>query len=198
MQVVVIDPSPMFCEGMARSLVPGGYAILACASDAATGLPQAHALQPHVIILGPHLYEDRSLALCRELTRQLPLSKVIVITEQADDALFQADAAYSGAAACLPVEVSGQACLCAIEAISAGYVLFPHDILSQAFQPPVLTERERAVLRLLAEGKGNREVAAILKLARSTVRNPSQRILKKLGVHSRAEAVRRARRRGWI
>jgi len=62
----------------------------------------------------------------------------------------------------------------------------------------VLTERERAVLRLLAEGKGNREVAAILKLARSTVRNPSQRILKKLGVHSRAEAVRRARRRGWI
>jgi two-component system response regulator DesR len=62
----------------------------------------------------------------------------------------------------------------------------------------VLTVREQRVLQLMAEGRTAREVAAALGLAVSIIRNPSQRILKKLGVHSRAEAVRRARRRGWI
>lgn len=156
------------------------------------------SLQPTLVILGPHLPEDRSLALCREIRRRWPASKIAVITEQADDPLFQADAAYSGAAAYLPVDVDAQGCLSAIEAVIAGHVLFPYDILSQAFHLPALTERERAVLRLLAEGKSHREVAAALKLAVGTVRNHAQRILEKLAVHSRAEAVRRARRRGWL
>jgi len=62
----------------------------------------------------------------------------------------------------------------------------------------VLTVREQRVLQLMAEGRTAREVAAALGLAVSIIRNPSQRILKKLGVHSRAEAVRQERRRGWI
>lgn len=198
MQVLVIDPSLLFCEGISRVLARREGAVLASAPDEATGLQLVHSLQPTLVILGPHLPEDRSLALCREIGQQAPASKIIVITEQAGDPLFQADAAYSGAAACLPVDVDTQECLSAMEAVIAGHVLFPYDSLSQAFQLPALTERERAVLRLLAEGKSHREVAVALKLAVSTVRNHSQRILKKLEVHSRAEAVRRARRRGWL
>ncbi len=197
-RALVIDPSPLFCEGIADHLSRGGHTVLAHAPDEATGLQCAHSLEPNLVVLGPHLEADESLALCREITRQWPGIKMIVITGQADDPLFQADAACSGASACLPAEVSGQGCLSAIEAVMGGHLLFSREVLSQAFQPIRLSVREQEVLDLLAQGKSDREIAAALVLAVSTVRNHAQRLLAKLGVHSRAEAVQRARRRGWV
>ena len=79
-----------------------------------------------------------------------------------------------------------------------GHQLFSRGILSLAFQQIELTARERTVLKLLAESKTDREIAAALGLSVATVRNHSQHILEKLGVHNRHEAVRRARRLGWL
>jgi DNA-binding NarL/FixJ family response regulator len=197
-RAVVIDPNPLFYEGISHYLSRSGHLVLAQAPNIEIGLRQVRSLSPNLVMLGPHLAQEESLSFCREIAGRWPGIKIIVVTRQAKDALFQADAAYSGAAACLPADVSEQECLSAIKAVMRGHLLFSRDILSQAFQPISLTEREREVLRLLAEGRTDREVADRLKLAVSTVRNHSQRILEKLGVHSRVEAIRRARRRGWV
>lgn len=197
-RAVVIAPNPLFYEGISSYLSRAGHTAIAQAPDGETRLRQVRSLRPDLVILGPRLAEDQSLALCRELTRQWPGIKIIVVTDEAGNALFQVDTAYSGACACLPVELGERECLSAIEAVMAGHILFRHGILSQAFQPSSLTEREGESVKLLAEGRTNREVADRLKLAVSTVHNHTQRIMEKLGVHSRAEAVRRARRRGLV
>jgi DNA-binding NarL/FixJ family response regulator len=80
----------------------------------------------------------------------------------------------------------------------AGHPLFSREVLSLAFRPSELTAREREVLSLLAEGKTDREIADTLVLSLNTVRKHSHQILEKLDVHTRHEAVRRARRLGWV
>jgi len=119
-------------------------------------------------------------------------------SRHANDPLFQADAANAGASACLPREASEQECLSTIAAVMAGHPLFAREILSLAFRPAELTAREREVLQLLAEGKTDREIADALVLSITTVRKHSRQILEKLDVHTRHEAVRRARRLGWV
>lgn len=84
------------------------------------------------------------------------------------------------------------------EAMRLRAAIAVEQIGPQSFQPIVLTPREREVLKLLAEGKTDREIAAALALSAAAVRNHSQHILEKLDVHNRHEAVRRARRLGWV
>ena len=197
-RAVVIDPYPLNCEGVSGYLSRGGHVVLGQGRDFEHGLRCLRSLHPDLVILGPRLGQRQSLALCREITRRWPGIHVIIIAEEAKDPQFLLDAASAGAAACLPGEVDADEFLAVVEAVMAGQVLFSREVLSQALEPITLTVREQDVLKLLAEGKTDREVADALGLALSTVRNHSQRILEKLGVHRRAEAVERARRRGWI
>ncbi len=69
---------------------------------------------------------------------------------------------------------------------------------TNALESLLLTPRELAVLRLIAEGRGNREIATQLSLSFHTVKNHVQNIFKKLGVTRRIEAIEHARRQGWI
>lgn len=121
-----------------------------------------------------------------------------MITEHWHDPLFLADAAYSRASACLRRRVKRKDFLAVINSVMAGQTLFPLEILAQAFEPINLTPREREVLKLMAEGKRDREIAEMLVTSFYTIRNHVRHILKKLDVHDRKEAVRRARRRGLI
>jgi DNA-binding CsgD family transcriptional regulator len=68
----------------------------------------------------------------------------------------------------------------------------------RASPPVVLSAREREMLILMAEGKTDKEAAGALKVSYATARNYAQRILEKLDVHERREAVRRGRRLGWV
>jgi len=197
-RAVVIDPYPVWGEGISSFLSRGGYVILGQARDFEGGLRQLRSLHPNLVVLGPHLGQRQCLALCREITRRWPGIHIILIAEEAQDPQFLIDAVSAGAAACLPGEVEADKLLAVVEAVTAGRAQFSGEVLAQASQPITLTAREQQVLQLMAEGRTDREVAAALGLAVSTIRNHSQRLLEKLGVHSRAEAVRRARRRGWI
>jgi DNA-binding NarL/FixJ family response regulator len=197
-RAIVIDPYPACCEGISNYLSRGGHVILGQGRDLENGLRQLHSLKPNLVILGPHLRQPQSLTLCRELKRRRPSVNVIIMAEESEDPRFLVDVASAGAVACLPGDVGEEELLSVVDAVVTGRVLFPREILSQSYQLSKLTEREQQVLRLLSEGKTDREVAETLGLARSTIRNHSQRILDKLEVHSRAEAVKRARRLGWI
>ncbi|MES4787642.1 MAG: hypothetical protein C4294_19615 [Nitrospiraceae bacterium] len=196
--VIIVDPVLAFHAGIRAYLAHGGYHVVGEAQDPADALRQLKRLHPDLAIIGPHLAEHESLALCRELVAQQRDLKVILISEQWRDPLFLIDAAYSWASACLRRRVSREDFLSAINAVLAGHTLFPPDILAQAFQPIDMSAREREVLGLMVEGKPYREIAAALVIQHRTARNHAQRILGKLGVHSRREAMRRACRRGWV
>ncbi len=167
------------------------------AGNGKEAMRQADSLHPDLMIVGPHLAEQ-GLVVCREIAKRLPTLKTIVFTAHADEPLFQADAAYAGVAACVLPEVTESEILAVVAQVMRGQQSFSRETLSLAFQPIELTPREREVLKLMAEGKTDREIANVLGLSVSTVRNHSKHILEKLNVHHRQEAVWRARHRGIV
>jgi len=197
-RAIILDPSPFFCKGLRSCLDASDHVMLACVRNLEEVLQGQAALFPNLALVGPNFLERESLIVCRELICHWPALKIIVFSRHAKDPLFQADAAHAGASACLPREATEEECLATITAVMAGHQLFSREVMSPAFRPIELTAREREVLRLLAEGKTDREIADVLILSLSTIRKHSHQILEKLGVHERREAVRRARRLGWV
>jgi DNA-binding NarL/FixJ family response regulator len=194
---VIVEPRSLFCDAIGVCLTKGGYVTLSQAQNLDEAMRQADSLHPDLMIIGPQLTEE-SLVVCREMTKRLPALKVILFTAHADEPLFRADAAYAGVAACLRPESTDEECLAVVRKVMAGQQFFSDGILSLAFQPIGLTPREREVLKLMVEGKTDQQIADILNLKLPTVHNHTQRILEKLGVHHRQEAIWRARHRGLI
>jgi two-component system, NarL family, response regulator NreC len=197
-RTILLDPSPIFCKGISSGLDAGGHVTLARAQNLDEILQGQDVLFPNLALVGPDFLEHESLIICRELARHWPALKIIVFSRHVNDLLFQADAAHAGTSACLPPEAGEQECLSTIAAVMAGHQLFSREVMSLAFRPIELTAREREVLQLLAQGKTDREIADALVLSLATVRKHSHQILEKLDVHTRHEAVRRARRLGWV
>ena len=86
-----------------------------------------------------------------------------------------------------------------LEAPKAGEILSPLSVLPPEIpEDPPLTEREREILHWVAAGLQNKEIAHRLDISLATVRNHIHRILEKLEVHSKLEAISLAFRRGWV
>ena len=157
--------------------------------------------RPDVVLVDHGLQEDRTLPLLAGLRQRSPGASVIVLTGPVDDrlALEAFEAGCSGVIARdrrLPDLVR------AIKAAHAGDTQFSPEVLamvlSRASRSSPLTAREREVLDLVAEGRTNPQIAELLTLSLHTVRNHVQSILRKLGAHSKLEAVAMASRRGLI
>jgi len=153
---------------------------------------------PALAVVGPNYAEFEGLALGRDILAQWPGIKLILYSHHAHDLFFQADAANVGIHACLPSNADATQTLNAVSAVLAGRLWFSHAVLSPLLRPEALTPREQEVLKLLAEDQPDKAIATVLGISVATVRNHSQHILEKLGVHRRQEAVRRARRLGWV
>ncbi len=197
-RVIIVDPTQYFREGMRNCLAAGKHIVLGEARNLDEAQQSLDTLNPDLVVIGQNFAEHESFALCREITSRWPTIKTIIYTKHAGDPLFLVDAAYVGVAACLPPETTDAECLAVITRVMAGQPFFSQEFLALASQPIDLTGRERAVLKLMAEGKTDRKMAGALGLKVPTVRNHAQRILEKLGVHSRQEAVWRARHRGLV
>ena len=196
-RAIVVDPHPRFGDSMRACLAKGGHVALSQAQYFDEAMHQTNLLQPDLMIVGPHLAQS-SLPACHAMIARVPTLKGILFTAHADEMLFQADAAHAGIAACLRPETTDEELLAVIAKVMTGEQLFSHEILSLAFQPIRLTARELEVLSRMAEGKTDREIASALNVRFDTVRNHTQHILEKLNVHTRQEAVWRARARGLV
>ncbi len=197
-RVIIVDPTHIFCEGMRNCLAAGKHIVLGEARNLEGALQSLDTLHPDLVVIGPNFAEHESLEICREIASRWPTIKTIIFTVHADDPLFLVDAAYVGVAACLPRETTDEECLAVIAKVMAGQQSYSREILALAFQPIELTTKEREVLKLMAEGKTNREIAGALAVQVTTIRSHMQHILQKLSVHNRQEAVWRARHRGLI
>ena len=194
---IIVDPSSFFLGGLESCLRRNGHTFVSACS-LAKALHKLKSFTPTLAIVGPNFTETDGLAICRTVSARWPTLKVILYSHHASDPLFQADAFSVGANACLPCNADESQTMAVMSAVLAGHQLFPRNVLTRALQINPLTLREMEVLKLMAKDKTDKEMAIALCLSAATVRNHSQHLLEKLGVHTRHEAVRRARRLGWM
>jgi len=171
-----------------------------------TLLARIEDLQPDVVLLDLESAADESLPL--EI-KDAPLSLAIVVLTDNTEVSWSAEALRSGVRAILPRDATSEEIRAAIQAAAMGLVVL-HSAAFDAFLSPIperseldppdqiLTPREIEVLRMIAAGLGNKEIASKLTISEHTVKFHISSIFAKLGASSRTEAVTLGIRRGLI
>ena len=173
--------------------------------QAATGreaVEQTRRLAPEVVLMDVRMPDLDGIAATRELSRVAPDTKVLVLTTfEQDDYIFSA--LRAGASGFLLKRIRPEDLIAAVHTIAAGDSLLSPSVTRRvidrmARQPNpeldattlgALTQREREVLQLVARGLSNRELAEALVVEESTIRTHVKRILMKLGLRDRIQAV---------
>jgi DNA-binding NarL/FixJ family response regulator len=212
-RVVLVEDQMLVRRGI-RSLLElaGDIAIVADAATADEGRAVIQHEKPDVVLLDVRMPGKNGIELLHELRAVGALPPTILLTTFDDDtALFEG--VKAGARGYLLKDVSLEALTAAIRSVAAGETLIKPAITERmvrglerfrggpataasAFEP--LTRRELEILRLMAGGYSNREIAEALGTAEGTVKNHASSILAKLGVRDRTRAVLKALEAGCL
>lgn len=207
-RVLIADDHPMFRFGL-KALI-GATSDMAVAGEAASGdevAALANHLQPDVIVMDVNMPGANGLEATRRILQTSPHIGILVITMFDDDSVFAA--MQAGARGYLLKGAEPEATLRAIRTVANGEAIFSPTAARRVMDYfarrvpdtpvnvfPELTEREREVLGLLAQGLTNAAIAERLSLSAKTVRNHVSNIFSKLQVADRAAAILRARQAG--
>jgi two-component system, NarL family, response regulator LiaR len=190
------------CEGM------GGFTVIAEAEDGAQAVALTRTTQPDVILMDIVMPGVDGAEAIRQIMRETPGARIIALTMYREEQ-YMLDAIRSGARGYLLKTVDAQELISAIEAVHRGDYLIDPIIASRVLSefhlasPPQvpriepLTEGEMAVLRLVAHGVENQEIASALNYSVYTVANRLRTIYEKLHVTNRTQAALYALRQGW-
>jgi len=206
--VLIADDHPMVLQGLRLTLgtLPG-IEVIGEATTGQQAVELAESLQPDVLIMDLNMPEGNGIEATRALTKSSPHVNVLILTMFDDDAsVFQAMRA--GARGYLLKGAGEQEIERAVRGVAEGEAIFGPAVAQRVLdyltgttprqQPafPELSERERDVLALLAEGRSNPDIARQLYLSPKTVRNHVSNIFTKLQVADRAQAIIKARDAG--
>jgi two-component system response regulator DevR len=176
-----------------------GIEVVGEAGTAEEALARIAPVRPDVAVLDVRLPDGNGVEVCREVRSRHPEVQCLMLTSFSDDeALF--DAIMAGASGYVLKQVRGNDLVDSVRRVARGQSLLDPTVtaavLERLRRKPDddtdgihLTERERNVLDLLAEGLTNREIGERLYLAEKTVKNYVSNLLMKLGMHSRTEAA---------
>ncbi|WKZ41681.1 MAG: response regulator transcription factor [Anaerolineales bacterium] len=213
-KLMIADDHKLFREGIKALLaVTDDIEIVGEAEDGDAALKKVRELEPDVILMDINMPGLNGIRATEQILEKQPQMRIIMLTMLEDDAsIFHAMRA--GARGYLLKGADPQEVLSVIRAVAEGQALFGPAIatrLMNYFQelgtkPPLsptatpfpeLTERELEILRLIAQGLNNQEIAQKLVLSHKTVRNHITNIFSKLQVADRAQAIVRAREAGF-
>jgi DNA-binding NarL/FixJ family response regulator len=209
MKVMVADDHPVFRDGLRALLdTTDDVQLLAEVATGTAAVASARELQPDVVIMDLHMPELNGVEATRQITAASPHIAVLVLTMfEDDDSVFAAMRA--GARGYLLKDALQDEILGAVRAVGRGDVVFGPGIAARVLayfntpgllKPvvpfPELTDREREILQLIAQGHSNDTMARRLFLSDKTIRNHVSNIFSKLQVADRAEAIVRAREAG--
>lgn len=207
-RLLIVDDHALVREGLCLLLEEAeGLVVVGQAGSVREAVAQAEALQPDVVLLDMMLPDGDGVAVIQQLAAKGSPARIVVLTSFADDQKIRG-ALQAGATGYLLKDVLRPELLTAIRAAAEGRpTLHPvvQTHLMQQLHPrkaptplETLTDRERDVLRALAEGKSNKEIAATLGLTLGTVKGYVSVIFSKLEVASRTEATLLAIRHGLV
>ena len=199
LRIVIADDHVLVREGTRRLLETHPDLRVVGETDRADGVVDlARSLSPDVVLLGVRLSGQSGIEAARRISAGFPGVRVLMVSVRDDiDSVLGALAA--GACGYLLKTVSGRELAEAIRTVAAGVTVLDHSLSarlgwgqSAAAPKPrgrALTPRELEVLRLIADGRQNREIASRLEISQRTVERHCDNIFLKLGVTSRTEAV---------
>ena len=199
-RVFLLDDHEVVRRGVRDLLeVEEDLVVVGEAGTAEQALARIPAAKPDVAIIDMRLPDGNGVEVCREVRSRNPEIQCVVLTSFADDeALF--DSIMAGAAGYLLKQINGSDLVDAIRRVASGQSLLDPTLTARVLErlrtgPPEdprlaqLTERERSILDLIAEGMTNRQIGERLFLAEKTVKNYVSTLLSKLGMERRTEAA---------
>ncbi len=206
-RVLIADDHPVYLSGLRMLL--GMISTVEVVGEARTGketLSEIYRLRPHLVLMDVNMPGTSGIEVTRTITPRYPDTAVIMLSMLEDRDTFLS-AVRAGARGYLVKGASTDDIEQAIGTVRRGGVVFGAEVASWALdylnkpressKPfPELTDRERAVLELVADGLGNATIARRLGLSIKTVRNYLSRIFAKLQIADRTEAAVQARRAG--
>lgn len=187
MRVVIVDDHAVVREGVARLLAEAGLEVVGEAGTGRDGWRLLRALGPEVAVVDVALPELSGLALCRRVRERRPGTAVVLLSMY-DDPEWRAEASRAGAAAYVLKGDAPAVLVDAVRRASRGDVLLPPPPPG----PSLLTPREQEVVQLLVEGRKASEIAQVLSRSVATVRAHKTAAMRKLGVRTTPELVRKA------
>jgi DNA-binding NarL/FixJ family response regulator len=210
LRVLIADDHPMFRHGMVSLLeATPEFTVVGEATTGAEAVELAASLQPDVMLMDIRMPGLNGIEATRQIVHTSPHIRILIVTMAEDDgSVFTAMRA--GARGYILKDAQKAELLRAIRAVASGEAIFSPTIaerlmdffaeprpVAPALAFPELTEREREILELIAQGQSNTEIATRLVLSPNTVRNYVSNIFSKLQVMDRAHAIVRARDAGF-
>ncbi|MDX6285684.1 MAG: hypothetical protein QOG53_1169 [Frankiales bacterium] len=204
-RVLIVDDHALFRRGLEMVLEQEpDIDVVGEASDGAEALTKAVDTTPDIVLLDVRMPKRGGIDACTAIKDAVPSTKIIMLTISDEEADLY-DAIKAGAMGYLLKEISIEEVASAIRAVHGGQSLISPSMASklltefasmikrgderQQVPAPRLTDREMEVLRLVAKGMNNRDIAKELYISENTVKNHIRNILEKLQLHSRMEAV---------
>jgi DNA-binding NarL/FixJ family response regulator len=203
-RVLIADDDGLMRAGLVELLTADPtIEIVGQASTGRQAVERAGQLAPDVVLMDVRMPDLDGIAATRELSRMAPAARVLILTTfEQDDYIF--GALRAGAAGFLLKRARPEELIAAVHTVAAGDSLLSPSVtrrvIDRMAQQPTpelidraeldeLTPREREVLHLIARGLSNREIAAALVVEESTIRTHVKRILMKLHLRDRIQAV---------
>ncbi len=208
-RILLADDQDLFVEGL-RSVIESrahDFRVVGVACNGEDAIRKVHECKPHIVLMDVRMPGIDGVEATRRLHATHPEVKIVMLTTYDDDDYVKR-AIRNGAIGYLLKDVPPDELFNAIRTIRDGSFVLPETLASRLFETSQgvyhggtstkdipewyydLSRKERHILRLIAEGYDNSEIAAEVCLAPQTVKNYSSEIYARIGVHTRAEARR--------
>lgn len=212
-RVLIADDHALFRRGLRTVLeLDGDILVVAEADDGRAAVTATEANLPDVVLMDVKMPKLDGIEACRAIKAAVPSTRIIMLT-MSDDEQDLFEAIRAGANGYVLKDVPGEEIALGVRSAHQGQSLISPSMAAKLLTEfaalprpdehqlnglPHLTDREREVLRLVARGKGNREIGKELFISENTVKNHVRNILEKLQLHSRMEAAMFAVRQRMI
>jgi two-component system, NarL family, response regulator DevR len=202
LRVVVVDDHEVVRQGLVAMLDRRPtFQVVGEAGSVAEAIEVTTRFRPDLVIMDVRLPDGSGIEACREIRETLPATRVMMLTSYPDEEAVLA-AIIAGASGYLLKQVRARDLVAALEAIGRGESLLDPAVTGKVLERmrriatsdhpdelAALTQQERKILALVADGKTNKEIAAEIFLSDKTVKNYVSSILGKLNLERRAQAA---------
>ena len=208
-RLMIVDDHEVVRMGLKAALeIEEDFTVVAEAGNGQDAIDRAKVQRPDIVLMDVRMDGMDGIEACREIRSEFPDTRVLMLTSFAEEETVVA-ALLAGAAGYVLKNVARARLLEALRSVARGETLLDSKVTRSVLEKLTsgagakqsddnLTEREREVLVLIADGATNKEIAAKLVVSENTARNHVSHILSKLGFSRRSEAAAYAVRKGLV